>query len=114
MNKRGPNAEPWGTPWCNGDENDLMFFICTNCFLSERYELNHFRAVPVTPVPAKRSSKTGCDMVSKAALRSRRMRMERRPESAARRRSLVILTRAVSVLCLEQKPDWNGSNRLLF
>ncbi len=74
---------------CLGEETSpKMFFICTNCFLSVRYELNHFRAVPMTPVPAKRSSKTGCEMVSKATLRSRRMRMERgRPESAARRRS---------------------------
>lgn len=69
MNKRGPNTEPWGTLCCNGDENDLMFFICTNCFLSVRYELNHFRAVPVTPVPAKRLSKTGCEMVSKSEVK---------------------------------------------
>ena len=40
----------------------------------------------------------GCEMVSKAALRSRRMRMEIEPESAAMRRSLEILMRAVSVL----------------
>ena len=38
------------------------------------------------------------EMVSKAALRSRRMRIVKSPESAAMRRSLVILTRAVSVL----------------
>ena len=54
-----------------------------------------------------------CLMVSKAALRSRRMRMVRRPESAASRMSLVILRRAVLVLCLERMPDWNGSYRLL-
>ena len=34
------------------------------------------------------------------------------PESAARRRLFVILTKAVSVLCLEQRPDWKGSWRL--
>ena len=33
------------------------------------------------------------------------------PESAARR-SLVILTRAVSVLCFGRKPDWKCSWRL--
>ena len=38
------------------------------------------------------------DTVSKAAERSRRIRMEMRPLSAAVRRSLVILMRAVSVL----------------
>ena len=45
------------------------------------------------------------EMVSKAALRSRRMRIVRCPESAAMRRSLVILTRAVSVLWRGRKPD---------
>lgn len=37
-------------------------------------------------------------MVSKAAVRSRRMRMVREPESAERRMSLVIFNSAVSVL----------------
>ncbi len=44
-------------------------------------------------------------MVSKAAVRSRRMRMLRWPESEEMRRSLVTLRRAVSVLCCERKPD---------
>ena len=39
-----------------------------------------------------------CEIVSKAALRSRRMRMEIKQESAAIRRSLVIFRRAVTVL----------------
>lgn len=39
--------------------------------------------------------------------------MERRPESVARRRSLVILMRAVSVLWRGRKPDWNCSYRSL-
>ena len=52
-------------------------------------------------------------MVSKAAVRSRRMRMLRCPESEERRRSFVILRRAVSVLCFDRKPDWKDSNRLL-
>lgn len=37
-------------------------------------------------------------MVSKAALRSKRMRMESKTESAAKRKLLVIFIRAVSVL----------------
>ena len=43
--------------------------------------------------------------VSKAADKSRRMRREGEPESAAIRRSFVTLTRAVSVLCAERNPD---------
>ena len=53
-------------------------------------------------------------MVSNAAVRSRRMRIEREPVSASRRRSLVILMRAVSVLWWGRKPDWNFSKRLLW
>ena len=46
-----------------------------------------------------------CEMVSNTALRSRRMRMESKPESAAVRRSMVISMRVVSVLWRGQKPD---------
>ena len=35
------------------------------------------------------------------------------PQSAAMRRSLVIFTRAVSVLWRGWKPDWNCTKRLL-
>ena len=52
-------------------------------------------------------------MVSKAALRSRRMRIVSEPESAAMRRSLEIFMRADSVLWRGRKPDWNCSYRLL-
>lgn len=47
---------------------------------------------------ASRSRRVEWEMVSKAALRSRRMRIDKSPESAAIRRSFVILRRAVSVL----------------
>ena len=49
--------------------------------------------------------------VSKAEDRSRRMRGDGDPVSAAISRSFVTLTRAVSVLWAERKPDWNFSNR---
>ena len=52
------------------------------------------------------------EMVSKAAVRSNRMRMVRRPESAAMRSASVILMRAVSVLWRGRKPDWKCSYRL--
>ena len=71
----------------------------------ERYDLNQCRGVSVIPMEASLSRRMLCEMVSKAALRSRRMRMVRCPESAAMRRSLVILTRAVSVLWRGRKPD---------
>ena len=72
--------------------------------------MNQERAVPVIPREYwRREMRIEWLMVSKAALRSRRMRMVRRPESAERGRSFVIFSRAVSVLCLERKPDWKGS-----
>jgi len=65
--------------------------------------------VSVMPIEANLSRRMECEMVSKAALRSRRMRMDNSPESAAIRRSFVILRRAVSVLWRGRKPDWNWS-----
>lgn len=41
------------------------------------------------------------------------MRMLRCPKSEESRRSFVILKRAVSVLCFDQKPDWKHAKRLL-
>lgn len=52
----------------------------------------------------------GCEMVSKATLRSRNMRMESKPESAAMRGALVNFMRAVSVLRQGWKLDWKGSS----
>ena len=43
--------------------------------------------------------------VSKAAVRSRRIRSDGDPESAVIRRAFVTLSRAVSVLWPERKPD---------
>lgn len=84
MNKSGPRTEPCGKPCRIGDGDDLVFLSCINSFLFEKYEMNHCNAVLVTPVPAKRSrTKIKCEIVSKVTLRSRRMRMEKRPESAA-------------------------------
>lgn len=45
--------------------------------------------------------------------RSRRKKMVRSLESAALRRSLVILMSAVSVLPRGRKPDWNCSYRFI-
>ena len=58
---------------------------------------------------SRRDSRMVWLMVSNAAVRLRRMWMFRLPESEERRRSLVILRRAVSV----RNPDVNGLKRLL-
>lgn len=72
--------------------------------------MNQERAVSVMPRKCwRRERRMEWLMVSNAALRSRRMRMVRKPESAERSISFVTFSRAVSVLCLERKPDWKGS-----
>lgn len=58
------------------------------------YEINHLKSVSEKPICERPSVRMVSEMVSKAALRSRRMRTERSPESAAVRRSLKILVRA--------------------
>ena len=77
-----------------------------NCCLCVRYDYSQERAVPVTlRDDSRRERRMLWLMVSKAAVRSRRMRTLRWPESEERRRSLVTFRRAVSVLCCERKPD---------
>lgn len=51
--------------------------------------------------------------MSKAAERSRRIRIEKCPLALAEKRSLVTLVRAVSVEWRGRKPDWRGSRREL-
>ena len=71
----------------------------TNCFRSVRYDVSQVRASSVMWTrDFRRESRMEWLIVSKAAVRSRRMRIESRPESEERRRSLVTLRRAVSVL----------------
>ena len=68
--------------------------------------MNHLRAVPSRPmVECKTWRRMLWSMVSKAAVMSRRMRRDGEPSSAVIRRSLRTLTRAVSVLWPERKPD---------
>lgn len=52
-------------------------------------------------------------IVSKAAKRSRRIRMKERPLDLAEGRSSVIMVRAVWVECVGWKPDFRGSREEL-
>lgn len=71
----------------------------------ERYDENQSMGVDDRPMDASLWRRMEWEIVSKAALRSRRMRIDRSLESAAIRRSLVILIRAVSVLWWGWNPD---------
>lgn len=78
---------------------DLQLLMLMYWCRSERYDLNQERAVPVMlRDDSRRVRRIEWLMVSNAALRSRRMSMLREPVSEERRRSLVTLRRAVSVL----------------
>ena len=67
--------------------------------------MNQVRVVPVMPSEDwRREMRMDWSMVLKAVLRSRWIRMAREPESE-RRMSFVTFKRAVSVLCLQWKPD---------
>ena len=112
MKRRGPRTEPWGTPVVTGEGSEEKDLSWINWVRSVRYEWNQRRGVWVMPIEESLWRRVRCEMVSNAALRSRRMRMESEPVSAAVRRSLVILIRAVSVLWRGRKPDWKGSYRL--
>lgn len=72
---------------------------------SDRYDENQDRAVLLMPIESKRLRRMLWEIVSKAAVRSRRMSIVSSPESAAIKRSLVTLTSAVSVLWSGRKPD---------
>lgn len=47
MKRRGPSIEPCGTPVVMGALEEVVPFMKTDCFLFERYEVNHFSAVLV-------------------------------------------------------------------
>ena len=80
-------------------QGELQPACVTNCVRSERYEWMKERAESVRPRSSdRRLRRMLWEMVSKAAERSRRISVVMEPESAAMRRSLVILIRAVSVL----------------
>ena len=110
----GPNTDPWGTPQVNGELFEFTPFIRTDCFLSERYDLNHWRATSRTPrwdcSPDKRML---WSMVSNAALKSRSNRMTHCFSSICLNISSCTEVNAVSVLWNFLYEDWNSSYRLL-
>ena len=53
INKRnniGPNTNPWGTPYSQRSMLlEWVSLISMNCFLFDKYDLNHSKASPQIP-----------------------------------------------------------------
>ena len=113
LKRIGPNTDPWGTPHANGMLFEFTPFIRTGCFLSERYDLNHWRATSQT-------SRWDCSLdkrmlwsiVSNTALMSRGNRMTHWFSSICLNIPSCTEVNAVSVLWNFLYEDWNPSYRL--
>ena len=71
VNRIGPSTDPWGTPHTYDVGFDWVPLIRTDCDLSDKYDLNLFKAVPQIPSPdLSLSRSTSWSAVSKAALKS--------------------------------------------
>ena len=110
----GPNTDPWGTPQVNGMLFEFTPLIRTDCFLSERYDLNHWRATSQTPRwDCSLDKRMLWSMVSNAALKSRSNRMTHCFSSICLNISPCTEVNAVSVLWNFLYEGWNSSHRLL-
>ena len=110
----GPNADPWGTPQVNGMLFEFTPFIKTDCFLSERYDLNHCRCTWQKPRwDCSLDKMMLWSMLSNAALKSRSNRMTHCFSSICLNISSCSEVNAVSVLRKFLYEDWNSSYRSL-
>ncbi len=107
--KIGPRTVPCGTPLHHLADIEHKSPMQTEKDLSFKYDLNHFKAVPLTPTSSKRCNKILWSTASNAAVRSSKIRITTFPESTAQKRSLKTLRRADSALWRDLKPDWNIS-----
>lgn len=93
----GPSTEPCGTPQVTLWVFDLVCPRATYSVLSVRSDVNQGCVLEANSrVQALKEA---------IVVRSRRMSSDVEPVSADIRRSVVIRTKAVSVLCLGRKPD---------
>ena len=96
--------------WCSGVETVNRDI----CVLPERYNLNQEREESVmTKVCSSLCRRMLWSIVSNAAERSNKVRMQTLPLSGAVRRSLTILSSAVAVLWCGLYADWMGLSRSL-
>ena len=95
--------EPLEMPWERVAVEQVQLLVLMNCCLSVRYDLSQVKAEPVMlREDSRRERRMVWLMLSKAAVRSRIMRMLRWPKSDESRRLLMTSRRAVSMLWVEE------------
>ena len=103
--RMGHSTEPWGTPYTDGDEDDLLTEV--DWYLSDRYDWNHWSAVDWMPKTDFRlERRIWLPVVSKAAERSNKRRTEMLSLSRAERILFTKRNKTVSMLCPARQADW--------
>ena len=112
-NNRGPRQLPWGTPKSIPNRSDNTPSTVTLWERFHKYEANQSKTFPDTPNSVRRRlRRIWWSTISKAALRSRRIRSVACCLSIFIKMSFLILSRAVSVLWLGRYADWSVGKRL--
>ena len=112
-NNRGPRQLPWGTPKSIPNQSDNIPSTVTFWEWLDKYEANQSRTFLDTPNSVhRRFRRIWWSTVSKAALRSRRIRSVACCLSMLIKTSFLIFNRAVSVLSLGRYANWSVGKRL--
>ena len=114
MNSNGPRTDPWGMPYGTWQLDDCLSRIRRDWCLSDRYEMNQFNALPLTPYDRlSRRKRILWSTASNAAVISRMASTDwlSELESSALMRLEYTFNSAVSVEWPCLYADWFGGSR---
>ena len=107
----GPKIDPWGTPQKRGAHDEEASPSITdkepNRQIGDKPIQCHVHDTNNILQTADQDIMVHCIKGRAEVMEDKRIKIEKQPVSAASNKSLVSLTRAVSVLCREWKPDWD-------
>ena len=106
-NNSGPRIEPCGTPSIISSIELDTPLICTNCLRPDRYDLNHWRLVPLIPNLLIFFNKSVFGTVSKALRKSQNMAIACSLLLKAWVMKFWKCVMGWSVECDFRKPNWN-------
>ena len=112
MKRTGPRTEPWVTLQVRSEGEDFTLFYSYCLCPTLEVKIRERQSKITDTESVFEASQKDAMIVSKAALRSRRVKMEIEPESEAVRRPLKTRRIAVSVLRFGRKADWKVCQRL--